>query len=95
LNIIEYLFCERFFGQVLLIEKSAVGKVQQEKCGKKSATEKSWWKNRDRKKCDRKIMAEKVQQRKCGRKIMAEKRKIAAKKVRQKNRSNNMVGVYL
>jgi len=28
LNIIEYLFCERLFGQVLLIEKSVAEKSQ-------------------------------------------------------------------
>jgi hypothetical protein len=55
LNIIQYLFCERLFGQVLLIEKSAAGKVRQKKCDKKkSAAKKS-----RKKKCDRKIVAEK------------------------------------
>jgi hypothetical protein len=41
LNIIEYLFHERLFGQVLLIEKSAAGKVRQKNRGRKSAKEKS------------------------------------------------------
>jgi hypothetical protein len=50
LNIIEYLFCERLFGKVLLIEKIVVGKVWQKKCGRKittekSAIEKSWQKH--------------------------------------------------
>ena len=45
LNIIEYLFCERLFGKVLLIEKncnrkSAAKKVRQENCDKKSAAKK-------------------------------------------------------
>jgi hypothetical protein len=40
LNIIEYLFCERLFGQVLLIEKSVA-----EKCGRKSVAEKVRQKN--------------------------------------------------
>jgi hypothetical protein len=63
LNIIEYLFCERLFGKVLLIEKSVAGKVRQKKCEKKSR----------KKKCDRKIMAEKVRQKNRDRKSAAEK----------------------
>jgi len=35
LNIIEYLFYERLFGKVLLIEKSAAKKSRQENCAKK------------------------------------------------------------
>jgi hypothetical protein len=55
LNIIEYLFCERLFGKVLLIEKSATEKVQQE--------------NHDKKVAAGKVVAEKVHDRKkCGRK---------------------------
>jgi regulator of replication initiation timing len=50
LNIIEYLFCERLFGQVLLIEKSAAEKVRQKSVAKK---------------CGRKITTEKVRQEKC------------------------------
>jgi hypothetical protein len=36
----EYLFCERLFGYVLLIEKSAVGKLKKKKCSRKITTEK-------------------------------------------------------
>jgi uncharacterized protein (DUF2147 family) len=77
LNIIEYLFCERLFGQVLLIEKKCGRKMRQkkcaaEKCGRKSAAEK--WQE----KCGRKMW-----QKKCGRKSAA--RKVCGKKVRQKN----------
>jgi hypothetical protein len=57
LNIIEYLFFERSFWQVLLIEKSVAGNVRQEKCGRKTAVEKS-----RQKKCDRKIAVEKSRQ---------------------------------
>jgi hypothetical protein len=62
LNIIEYLFCERLFGKVLLIEKicsrkSVAGKVRQENYGRKSATEKS-----QQKKCGRKSAIEKSRQ---------------------------------
>jgi hypothetical protein len=53
-NIIEYLFCERLFGQVLLIEKT---------CSRKSVTEKVWQKNHSRK-----TAVEKSRQEKCGRK---------------------------
>jgi hypothetical protein len=51
LNIIEYLFCERLFGQVLLIEKncsrkSVAGKVRQKNAAvEKSAVEKVRQKN--------------------------------------------------
>ena len=71
MNIIEYIFCQRLFGQVLLIEKncskkSAAEKVQSEKCSKKSATETSRQKNRGRKsateKSRQKTLAEKLQQ---------------------------------
>jgi hypothetical protein len=55
LNIIEYIFCERLFVQVLLIEKSAAEKVRQEKCDRKSVVEKSRQEN-----CDRKSAAGKV-----------------------------------
>ena len=54
---IECIFCERLFGQVLLIEK---------KCGRKIAVGKVRQKN-----CGRKIVVGKVQQKKCGRKIAA------------------------
>jgi hypothetical protein len=40
LNIIEYLFFERLFGKVLLIEKSATGKVQKKNCDEKIVAEK-------------------------------------------------------
>jgi hypothetical protein len=75
LNIIEYLFCERLFGKVFLIEKSAekkcnrkivAEKVRQENSDRKGVTEKSW-----QKKCDRKITAEKVRQKNRGRKSAA------------------------
>jgi hypothetical protein len=108
LNIIEYLFCERLFGQVLLIEKSVAGKVRQrkvqKKCGRKSADRKSvaekvWQKKCGRKMCGRKSAAEKSRQKKCGRKM---RQKNAAEKVWQKKCGrkirkigNNMVGVYL
>jgi hypothetical protein len=74
LNIIEYLFCERLFGHVLLIEKSAA------EC--KSVAEKVWQKNHSRKiaveksqqeNCDKKNAGGKSQQKKCGKKIAAEK----------------------
>jgi hypothetical protein len=77
LNIIEYLFCERLFGQVLLIEKSAAEKVRQEKCGRKSAAGKLRQKKCGRKvwqeKCGKKSVAGKVWQKKCGRKSVEEK----------------------
>jgi hypothetical protein len=63
LNIIEYIFCERLFGKVLLIEKSAVEKMQQEKCSRKITAGKV-----RQKKCGRKSVAEKSWQEKCGRK---------------------------
>jgi hypothetical protein len=50
LNIIEYLFCERLFRKVLLIEKSAVEKVlSQKKCGRKIMAGKGQHKNHGRK----------------------------------------------
>jgi hypothetical protein len=55
LNIIEYLFCERLFGHVLLIEKSVARKVRQKKRGRKTAAEKVQQKNHGRK-----IVVEKV-----------------------------------
>jgi hypothetical protein len=76
LNIIEYLFCESLFGQVMLIEKSVEEKVRQKKCGRKIMAGKLW-----QKKCGRKIAVEKVRQEKCGRKIVAGK-------VWQKNRGS-------
>jgi hypothetical protein len=53
-------FCERLFGQVLLIEKicsrkSVAGKVRQKKCGRKTVAEKVRQEN-----CSRKSAAEKV-----------------------------------
>jgi hypothetical protein len=75
LNIIEYLFCERLFGKVVLIEKSAVEKVRQKNHDRKIAAEKSW-----QKKCNRKIAAKKLRQKNCS-------KKSAAEKVRQKNHS--------
>jgi hypothetical protein len=83
LNIIEYLFCERLFGQVLLIEKSEAGKVWQKKCEKKTRQ-----KNRSKKSA-----AKKVKQKNHSRKITAEK--VQQKKCIIKNRRSNMVGVYL
>jgi hypothetical protein len=88
LNIIEYLFCERLFWQVLLIDqicsrKSVAEKVRQKKCGRHRKIV--------HKKCSRKSVAgaaEKVWQKKCGRKSAAEK---VAEKVRQKNRGNRIV----
>jgi hypothetical protein len=47
--------CERLFEQVLLIEKSAAGKVRKKNCSRKSAA--------------RKMQHKKVLQEKCGRKI--------------------------
>jgi hypothetical protein len=90
LNIIEYLFCERLFGQVLLIEKSA-GKVQ-EKCGRKSAAEKV-----RQKKCGRKSVAEKVRQKKCDRKMRQKKcgRKKCAEKCSRKMRQKNAAETWL
>jgi hypothetical protein len=69
-------FCERLFGQVLLIEKkcgkkSAEEKVRQEKC-----TEKLQQEN-----CSRKSVAGKVRQKNRSRKSVAEK-------LRQQNRDN-------
>jgi hypothetical protein len=63
LNIIESLFFERLFGQVLLIEKSAAGKAWQEKYDRKSVTSKM-----RQKKCGRKSVTSKMRQKKCGRK---------------------------
>jgi hypothetical protein len=54
LNIIEYLFYERLFGKVLLIEKSAAKRVQQKKNGRKIAPKKN----------GRQITKEKVQKKK-------------------------------
>ena len=106
LNIIEYIFCERLFGQVLLIEKSAVGKVRQKKCDRKSVAEKLWKKNHSKKSVTKKSQQKKYDrkshQKNCGRKSATEKllqkkcgRKITAEKMRQKNRDSDMVGVYL
>jgi hypothetical protein len=69
-NKIEYLFCERLFGKVLLIKKSTAGKlwkincdrktvakkVQQKNCGRKSVVEKSWQKNYDKKSAVEKVL---------------------------------------
>jgi hypothetical protein len=57
-------------------------KVQQEKCDKTSAVEKSWQKNHGRK-----SVAEKSRQKKCARKIVVEKspQKKCAKKLRQQH----------
>jgi hypothetical protein len=78
LNIIEYLFCERLFGKVLLIEKSAAEKVRQKR---KNAAGKSWQKNVQQKMRQknhgRKSAAEKVRQKNRGRK---------SRKTAQKNR---------
>jgi hypothetical protein len=54
LNIIEYLFFERLFGQVLLIEKSVEENVRQEKCDRKSVEGKSWQENYDKKSAEEK-----------------------------------------
>jgi len=45
LNVIEYLCCERLFGQVLLIEKIAPEKAWYENYSRKSAEKKVWKKN--------------------------------------------------
>jgi hypothetical protein len=75
LNTIEYLFCERLFGQVLLIEK---------KCGRKNVRQKIRRRKRvieksRQEKCGIKTMEEKVRQNN-------RDRKIVAKKLWQKNR---------
>jgi hypothetical protein len=63
---VEYIFCERLFGQALLIEKSVAEtkKSRQENCRKKKVRQK----NRSRK-----IVTGKVRQKNCGRKTVAEK----------------------
>jgi hypothetical protein len=68
LNIIGYLFCERLFGHVLLIEKSVAEKVRQTNRDKKSAAEKV-----QQKKYGRKIATEKVRQKNHSRKSVAKK----------------------
>jgi hypothetical protein len=94
LNIIEYLFCERLFGQVLLIEKkcgrkSAAGgrkmwqKKWQEKCGRKSAAEKCGRKKKRVAKVRQKSVVEK-----CGRKRQKKwQEKCGRKSVAEKRKS--------